>query len=281
MDYCECGKQATGRCARGGEFFCRGHQREYPSEILFMLQGAGQPPLTLSRSSGPALRLDPQEKMLLCRTCRAEAINQTMPQVTKSVADAEQGSLERIALMVIDARCWLIYDHGDKYAVGPDILTALAGHRPPWYYDNALTTATVLYAVLARSRSLTPPPINIVNLHQRQTHSWWSGHKVRNTTTPIDTIRAWTFTEYDDGSRRGTLLVGEHGSAYHAKYGWPESVDGTVTLQAVGLVDYDIDIKNTRNRVAEVKDAVESRTPHPVGGFSARLVAGAARSLLS
>jgi hypothetical protein len=278
MDYCACGQQADGRCTRCGDFLCRLHQSGYPSEILYALRSDGRDAtLTLSRHSGPPLRLRTSERTLLCRTCRGEAIEETTPAIIGIVNDLEHGSPERTALRLL--RCWLLSDPDRTVALGPALVTAVAGHRPDWLHDSPMLTLTVMYATLARAHSMTPPARQVVYQNAFRTYGWWSGEKIRRRTAAIDTVRAWTFTEKDDG-RHHVLLVGAYGGAAPAGSEW--ATEGTVTIG--DWKEYDAGLKAARDQVAALKRTLESPTPSFAGSGGSHGASGvltsAIRSLL-
>jgi len=286
VDYCECGAQATSRCSRCGAFLCRSHERRYPPEILYALYVDGrQAPLTLSRPSGTALQLRTSEDTRLCRTCRADAVDETMPEVIAMLGEFEGGSAERVALRLVDAGCWALSDPGGTDLVAPAIVAKIAGRRPAWLRDDALMTMTILYATLARARSIKPPVLRVIHENAHTTVGWWSGEKRHRKTTDLGTVNAWLFSYEDDGHFCG-LLVGPHGAARGVGLEWaPEPGKATNTCKMWGNGEYGENVARARAQLAQLQREVAADPPvytrdSDSRGFGARMLVSPIRALL-
>lgn len=241
MDYCACGHQATGRCTRNGEFFCNVHKRTYPRSVADLLEQANHGPLTLSRSSGPPLKVQVRGGAwtLLCPSCYQDAIDDVLPEISTYLTSVESASVERIVIRLLrSAGTWRDSVNG-YHPVGPDIITAVAGHKPEWLYDNEVQTAGALYADVARARSLSPPHIEVVHVHEKRTHSGWRNkEKVTRTARSLGALDAWAFHIHDEWN--WVLLVGADGGVAKVSSSWLP-VNNTITLSHVGDVDWSVD----------------------------------------
>jgi hypothetical protein len=226
MDYCECGERASGRCVRKQDFVCRAHQMRFPGLISYLFDQVGRQPA--GRREG-----------LLCQSCYTETVDEALPELSRHLLDLERGSVERIVLRVVETGGWIDTRNPGMYPLGPPVITAVAGHRPAWLFDSSHSTMAALYATLAKSRSRTPPRLEVVRADEERTYTKWSGKtKIRRTVTPVGTLDAWIF-EYHDDNLSGALLVGAHGgNADTGSTDWMP-VGNTITLKRHTPGDFD------------------------------------------
>lgn len=216
MDYCGCGERATGRCVRKNEFVCHLHQRSYAFLISYLLDQASgrQPP--------------GQREGVLCRTCYVDAVNDSLPAVSSYLLEVEEGSLERIVLRIVETGGWVDSQNYAMFPIGPLVIAAAAGHHPAWLFDSSGSTMTALYATVAKSRSRTPPRLEVVRKQERTSTTWTGKTKVTRTVTPVGTLDAWTFP-YREDNISGVLMVGPRGG--NSLKGWMP-VDNIITLDS-------------------------------------------------
>lgn len=233
MDYCSCGNQATGRCVLNGEFYCSLHKRTYPRTVADLLDQADHGALTLARSSGPAVHVEVRgrEPTLLCPSCYRDAIDDVLPEISTYLTIVERSAIERIVIRLMRTPgAWRDSVNG-FHPVGPDIITAVAGRKPKWLYDNEVQTMAALYAGIARTRSLAPPHIEVVHVEDVRTRSgsgWRNKEKVTRTVRSVGALDAWAFYVKDDWD--WILLVGAKGGVAKVSSSWLPA-NNTITMR--------------------------------------------------
>ncbi|MEV7174685.1 hypothetical protein AB0O18_33950 [Streptomyces sp. NPDC093224] len=202
----------------GGEFFCSWERRTYPHSVRNLLAEAGEQPST-------------QWHGLLCPSCYHGAIAAALPTVASHLFQAEAGSIERIVYRLVSGHGWTdLQNHNPT--LGADIVSAVAGERPAWLFDNLPTTLAALYATMARSRSLAPPPLRVENEEVRHTPTLFNKHKTTTTVTQLGELHAWPFGYSTDRGFSRRIYVGTGGILMQGDFGGPIR-DGAMTTRGV------------------------------------------------
>ncbi|MGW6981107.1 hypothetical protein ACWGE1_16900 [Streptomyces sp. NPDC054932] len=235
MDYCRCGAQAVGRCVAGGEFFCSSERRTYPHTVRGLLAEAGEQP--------PA-----QWYGLLCPSCYQDAIDAALPTVASHLFQAEAGSIERIVYRLVSGHGWTDLENRNR-TLGADIISAVVGDRPAWLFNSLPRTLAALYATMARSRSLAPPPLRVEYEEVRHTPTLFNKHKTTTTVTQLGELHAWPFGYSTDRGFSRRIYVGTGGILMEGDFGGPIR-DGTMAMHVV-LGDLRNQLNELNRKLAE------------------------------
>lgn len=219
MDYCDCGRQAVGRCTADGDAVCADHLRHYSVAIGMLLTTTGQepPPDFADGRRGST-------KKILCPRCYTAVIKAEVPGIADRLPALYGDSIEKVVLFLVRSCFWDDYEingighesYNNRHPVGPDIVEAIAGRRPDWLFDDAQKMLAALYASVAAQRSIEPPRIEVTVEDVQTVRARLTGREKRiSSTVRVGTIRAWTFSYNSSGEYGGrdSYLVGVRGAA--------------------------------------------------------------------
>lgn len=143
MDYCDCGRQAEGRCTRTGEFLCLNHLWKYPHGLLWALVADSSEPVFLTRPSAPPLRVEyPGNLPTLCPACYESLVDEILPTLSERLSLGASVSIEKAAVRILQANLWdtdrggVPQIAGRSRPIGPALMGHVFGHRPVWAFER-------------------------------------------------------------------------------------------------------------------------------------------------
>lgn len=97
-------------------------------------------------------------------------------------------------------------------SLGPQIVEAVAGRRPPWLSDGQNQTLAALFLAVARQRGEEASLIRVQHHGGVQRRTWFGSHRTVQITTPLLETRGWAFPYQDLEYGDRVFFLGQRGA---------------------------------------------------------------------
>lgn len=211
---------------------CHRHRRHYPAPVGWWLRWGLVGPRRLERFSGDVVEVRgpaDAKDLALCPACCEHVLAEAVAALAVSLRAAEDGSRDRAAIRCALLDTWRDYANMNR-PVGPRVVEAVAGRRPPWLFDDHNRTLAALFIAIARQRGEEAPRVQVRHRGGVRRRTWLGSRRVEQVVTPFVETRGWAFPYQDSEYGDRVFFLGQRGAVVrdHTLEWLP--ADGVITL---------------------------------------------------